>query len=378
MNIQACLFAGLTPALGADRPTRRARETRRLAFLALALACLPGLTAGASAAAAPLRVELNSNTVCLVVGPVSDPGALFVLAAPDLPSLAAAPAVMLQTTTPFTNEMRLPIPTAGAFSNGGFFRAAYWAGQAPALVQVPSGTFLMGSPESELERLPCEGPQTMVTLTNDFRMGQYEVTQAQYQALMTNNPSYFTGDSNRPVEQVSWDDAMAYCQLLTAAQWLAGCLPAGWAYRLPTEAEWEYACRAGTTTPFNLGPDLRSGMADFDGCYEYYAALGEVYNPNGIRLWRTADGGQYAPNAWGLYDMHGNLWEWCLDRWTSSLPGGSVTNPTGPAVGSDRVVRGGSWYDAGRWCRSAYRTPSPQSYFGNGTGFRVVLAPPPP
>jgi formylglycine-generating enzyme required for sulfatase activity len=234
----------------------------------------------------------------------------------------------------------------------------------------------MGSPPSELDRFACEGPQTEVAFSNGFFIGQYLVTQAQYQALMTNNPSYFTGDPNLPVEEVSWDQAVEYCQVLTAAQQAAGCLPPGWAYRLPTEAEWEYACRAGTTTPFNVGSNLCSGMANFDGRYEYYAAVGEVFNPNGVCLWATTDVGGYAPNAWGLYDMHGELWEWCLDWWAASLPGGSVTNPAGPATGANRVVRGGCWYDAGRFCRSAYRTYNPQTYFGNDTGFRVVLAPP--
>jgi formylglycine-generating enzyme required for sulfatase activity len=152
-------------------------------------------------------------------------------------------------------------------------------------------------------------------------------------------------------------------------------LPAGWAYRLPSEAEWEYSCRAGTATPFNLGPDLLSGMANFDGLYEYDATQGEVYNPDGVVLWRTVAVGGYAPNGWGLYDMHGNVWEWCLDWWAASLPGGRETNPPGPATGAERVVRGGCWYDTGAFCRSAYRTSRDPSAAGNDIGFRVVLAP---
>jgi formylglycine-generating enzyme required for sulfatase activity len=326
------------------------------------------------AAAVPLRLELTANAPCLVVGPISAPGALFVLAAPDLPSLVATPAMMLQTNTPLTAELRLPVPPAGGFSKQGFFKAAHWAGQAPALVDIPPGTFVMGSPDSEVGRFACEGPQTTVTLTYGFKMGRYEVTQAEYQALMTKNPSYFSGVTNRPVEQVSWDDAMEYCRRLTEAQRQAGCLPAGWAYRLPTEAEWEYACRAGTTTAFHYGPDLRSGMANFDGFYEYYSGIGEVYNPAGTHLWKTAPVGGYAPNAWGLYDMHGNVWEWCLDWWSSNLPGDSVTNPQGPASGSDRVIRGGCWYNDGRFCRAAYRLRSQPAIGGNDLGFRVVLA----
>jgi formylglycine-generating enzyme required for sulfatase activity len=155
----------------------------------------------------------------------------------------------------------------------------------------------------------------------------------------------------------------------------AGFLPAGWAYRLPTEAEREYACRAGTATAFHYGPALRSGMANFNGRYEYDATLGTTNNPNGIFAGTPEGVGSYASNDWGLCDMHGNVWEWCLDSWSSSLPGGSVTNPTGPAPGPNRMIRGGAWYDNGSFCRSAFRLCSAPAYRGNDTGFRVVLAP---
>jgi formylglycine-generating enzyme required for sulfatase activity len=249
------------------------------------------------------------------------------------------------------------------------------APNAPALVDIPAGTFVMGSPASEAERFICEGPQTTVTVSYCFKMGKYAVTQAQYQSIAGSNPSYFSGISNRPVEQVSWSDATNYCFLLTRLEQQAGFLPAGWAYRLPTEAEWEYACRAGTTKAFYYGADLRSGMANFNGYFEYDAALGTMFNSKGLFAEFPVAAGGYAPNAWGLFDMHGNVWEWCLDWWSSNLPGGSATDPRGPAAGSDRLVRGGGWYDNATFCRSAFRLRSSPAYRGNDTGFRVVLAP---
>jgi formylglycine-generating enzyme required for sulfatase activity len=347
----------------------------RTSRLTMALGSLLVLTRAAMASTVPMRVEVTTNLAYLVVSPVTNLGALFVLGAPELPALATGPCVVFQTNTPQAAGLRVPIPVAGAFSNRAFFVAAHWPGQAPALVSIPAGSFVMGSPPTEVGRFAWEGPQTLVTLTNTFLMGKCEVTQGEYKALMTVNPSYFSGVSNRPVEQVSWDDAQEYCRRLTTGQRQAGCLPPGWVYRLPTDAEWEYACRAGTTTPFSVGPDLVSGVANFDGYYEYYGGIGEVYNPNGVHLWKTAAVGGYAPNPWGLCDMHGNVWEWCQDWWSAALPGGSVTNPIGPAAGTEHVFRGGCWYNDGRFCRSAYRLHGLSANRSNDLGFRVVLAP---
>ncbi len=257
------------------------------------------------------------------------------------------------------------------------------------LVWISPGTFTMGSPVTEAERYPWEGPQTRVTITQGFWMGKFEVTQAEYASVMGTNPSYYNGDRSgppsydrdygtdlsRPVEEVSWNDAVAYCAALTSQEQNAGRLLAGYVYRLPTEAEWEYACRAGTRTAFHYGPSLRSGMANFYGYVEYDASFGSTYNPSGIYLGQTTSVGSYAPNAWGVYDMHGNVWEWCHDWWSSRLPGGSVSDPQGSATGSNRVFRGGSWHHNARHCRSALRYVSNPDDGYDSIGFRVVLAP---
>ena len=250
----------------------------------------------------------------------------------------------------------------------------------PEMVWIPPGTFVMGSPASEAER-DADETQHTVTLTQGFYMGEFLVTQADYLAVMGNNPSYFTPangytlDLTRPVEDVSWYDATDYCAQLTAQEQAAGRLPVGWVYRLPTEAEWEYACRAGTTTAFYCGSALLSGMANFDGQYGYDASVGDIYNANGIYLGCTTAVGSYQPNAWGLYDMAGNVEEWCMD-WYGGYPAGSVTDPTGPPSGSFRVIRGGGWLSFARYCRSAYRgNIYYPSYRLDYLGFRVVLAP---
>ena len=289
----------------------------------------------------------------------------------------------LTNLTPLSSSPYLVVDASPA-TNSRFYQA--FSQQVPTnMVWVAPGTFVMGSPASEAERYSDETQHT-VTLTKGFYMGKYAVTQGEYLALMGSNPSYFTTqdwngnpmppDLNRPVEQVSWDDATAYCVQLTAQEQAAGRLSAGWVYRLPTESEWEYACRAVTTTAFNLGSALHGGMANFYDYYEYDASIGEIYisNPTVPWLGRTTTAGSYQPNAFGLYDMHGNVWEWCRD-WYGSYPTGSVTNPQGPTSGSYRVFRGGSWISGGRGCRAAYRGSYDPSGRISDIGFRVVLAP---
>ncbi len=231
----------------------------------------------------------------------------------------------------------------------------------PGLAWIPSGTFVMGSPDAEPERFSNEGPLTSVTLTRGFWMSKFEVTQREYLAVLGANPSYCSGDLDRPVESVSWSEAKDYCAGLTVQERQAGRLPAGYLYRLPTEAEWEYACRAGTTNRFSHGDDSDySGLAQ----YAWYDHLGgNTTHPVGGKR----------PNAWGLYDMHGNVGEWCLD-WDGAYRGGSVTDPA-PSFGSGTVARGGGWPYPGRSCRSAFRDGFYPGFKSNYLGFRPVLAP---
>ena len=227
------------------------------------------------------------------------------------------------------------------------------------MVKIKAGAFMMGSPKGEFGRDYNE-KQHWVTLTQDYWLGKYEVTQAQWKAVMGDNPSRFEGD-NLPVERVSWDDAKTFCNKLNARY--AGKLPAGYKFDLPTEAQWEYACRAGTTTALNNGTNLKSEY----GC----SNLNEVawYYKNSEK---THPVGQKQPNAWGLYDMHGNVYEWCRD-WRGDYVG-DARDPVGPTSGSYRVFRGGSWNGNARLCRSASRRNNGPGY-RNFLGFRLALVP---
>ena len=240
----------------------------------------------------------------------------------------------------------------------------------PGLVPIPAGTFLMGS--SAASGSPYNGdsrtqPVHQVTLSYCFWMGEKEVTQAQYLALMGVNPSFDPHPIhlNHPVDRVTWTQARAYCAALTAQQSALGNVPLGYEYRLPTEAEWEYACRAGTTTEFNFGASLNCSQARVD--YSYHSS------PPWCWASYTLPAGSYAPNAWGLYDMHGNVFEWCLDSFSGYAPG-AATDPfvTG---GARRVLRGGAYAADSSMCRSAFRWDRDPFYVDSVVGFRVVLAP---
>jgi formylglycine-generating enzyme required for sulfatase activity len=244
------------------------------------------------------------------------------------------------------------------------------------LVLIPKGTFVMGSPAAEAEREAGED-QHEIAMTRPFYLGIYPVTQSQFQKVMGKNASFFRpqngGGPDHPVEQVRWGEARAFCARLSA---LPEEKKAGRTYRLPTEAEWEYACRAGTTTTFNVGDTLSSKQANFNGNFPYGRA------EKGPFLRRTAKVGLYAPNAWGLHDMHGNVYEWCNDWYDPGYYKKSPKeNPKGPEKGvvstgfGDNffiVVRGGCWLDEGRACRSARRLRLQQSEPYRWTGFRVA------
>jgi formylglycine-generating enzyme required for sulfatase activity len=227
------------------------------------------------------------------------------------------------------------------------------------LVWIPSGTFLMGSPASESGSLKWERPQTIVTISRGFWLGRTPVTQGQFQAVMGSNPSHFTqAASDAPVEQMTWDNAMAFCRKLTGQGRAAGRLPQGYACALPTEAQWEYACRAGSTGPY---------YADDLFAIAWY----------GDSAGSTHPVGQKRPNAFGLYDMLGNVWQWCSD-WFGDYPGGSVTDPVGPPTGNYRVIRGGSWWSGAADCRCASRYWETPAYrYNELLGFRVAVRPVP-
>jgi uncharacterized protein (TIGR02996 family) len=223
---------------------------------------------------------------------------------------------------------------------------------------IPPGTFLMGSPPEEPERSEDETLHE-VTLRQGFYLGIHAVTQAQWRAVMGNNPSRFKG-KNRPVEQVSWDDCQEFIAKLSQRD--------GKRFGLPSEAEWEYACRAGTTTPFHFGETISPDQANYNGNYPYNkGAKGEYRN-------RTMSVGSFPPNAWGLFDLHGNVWEWCQDEYTSYEDQNTKSILDTENEGENaRVLRGGSWIYVPWNCRAATRSRVAPSDRGDDVGFRVAF-----
>ena len=236
------------------------------------------------------------------------------------------------------------------------------------LCWCPPGRFMMGSPPREAERRPDE-TQVEVTLSKGFWTGKYEVTQGQWKQVMGTLPAEATaglGDAF-PVYSMNFGEAETFCRKLTERARAAGELHSGWEFRLPTEAQWEYACRAGTTTATAFGNSLSSRQANFQG-QPYNGAL------NGPSLKRASKVGSYSANAWGLHDMHGNVFEWCRDWYHPKLPGGQDPDLWG-AKARSRVRRGGCWADEGWPCRSAFRLRFEPERRADHIGFRVVLVP---
>jgi len=215
---------------------------------------------------------------------------------------------------------------------------------------IPAGEFQMGSPDSDSAAASDEKPQHRVRITKPFYLGVTEVTQEQYERVMGSNPSIFKG-AQLPVESVSREDAVAFCRKLSDKE--------GRTYRLPTEAEWEYSCRAGSNTKWSFGDD-ESSLKD----YAWYSD-----NANST----THPAGEKRPNAWGLYDIHGNVWEWCSDD-KRDYASTTVDDPTGGTAGSSRVSRGGSWGDGAWGCRSALRYGLTPGYRGSNLGFRLAFS----
>jgi len=226
-------------------------------------------------------------------------------------------------------------------------------------VLIPAGAFMMGSPIYEPGRFESETLH-QVTISRAFYMQTTEVTQRQWQLVMGTNPSKLTscGD-NCPVEQVSWNDVQDFIRKLNMMEWTDK-------YRLPTEAEWEYAARAGTTTAFSTGTCLSTDQANYQGHNNPLHGC-----PKGQYREKTVDVGSFAPNAWGLYNMHGNVWEWVQD-WYGDYSSGGVTDPEGPSNGWDRVARGGAWDYYARSCRAAVRFFEDPGYRDDSLGFRLL------
>ena len=248
------------------------------------------------------------------------------------------------------------------------------------MIAIAAGTFMMGSPEDELERNSSEAPQHEVNVAAFF-MGKYPITQAQWKAVaalpqinreLEPDPSKFKGDK-LPIEQVSWHDAVEFCDRLSSQT--------GRDYRLPTEAEWEYACRAGTTTPFHFGQTITTDLANYDGTDDPDGKWSGSYGqgPKGEYRKETTPVDHFAiANAFGLCDMHGNVWEWCQDHWHDSYEGAPMDGSAwlSENENASRVGRGGSWIVIPRHCRSACRDPITPDNRDSFIGFRVVCSAP--
>ena len=274
--------------------------------------------------------------------------------------------------------MTLDVQTSGLFgrntelvkrsrlASAKYFREALGNNVFLDMVSIPSGSFQMGAAKDEAGTSSDEYPQHLVTIA-PFYMGGFAITQEEWSEIaalpkinhdLNPDPANFKG-ANRPVEQISWFEAVEFCDRLTQKT--------GKPYRLPSEAEWEYACRAGNTTPFHFGETISTDVANYDGNHTYGSGKKGQYRE------QTTDVGSFSPNAFGLYDMHGNVWEWCSDRWHDSYQSAPINGSVWETGDSEyRLRRGGSWHSYSLICRSANRVRLMPEYRDNGIGFRVV------
>ncbi|MCC3440419.1 MULTISPECIES: formylglycine-generating enzyme family protein [unclassified Microcoleus] len=240
-----------------------------------------------------------------------------------------------------------------------YFREDLGNGVVLEMVYIPGGTFMMGSPATESGIYDRESPHHQVTVPA-FYAGKYPITQAQWQAVMGNNPSHFRGEK-LPVETLGWDKAVAFCRKISEKT--------GKIYRLLSESEWEYACRAGTATPFYFGETITTDLVNYNGNFPFGAA------PTGRYREQTMDVGSFPPNPFGLYDMHGQVCEWCSDKWHINYDGAPIDGSSWETGTSNcRVLRGGSWYNYAVYCRAARRDWIPAGHSYRCRGFRVAVA----
>ena len=367
-----------------------------------------------------LRLEPRTNGLDLIVDGVADVGALFIYRASDLQSLSASPAVAVQTNTSITNGLRFSLPPPGAASEQMFFKATHWPSRTveelvcggPGMVVIPSGSFAMGDPFNDRH----DGHETPVhtVQVGGFCMDKYEVTKALWDEVygwaITHGYTFDYANSgqgkaaNHPAHSMTWYDCVKWCNArsekegrvpayyTSAAQ--TGVYRSGqvgvqndWVkwntgYRLPTESEWEKAARGGSSGhrfPWSDVETITHSQANYysSPAFAYDISPTRVYHPSfqGGGTPNTSPAGYFAPNGDGLYDMAGNVWEWCWD-WYGSYGAAAQTDPRGPVAGSGRVIRGGGWNGSAIFCRSADRNSgSSPDYRGNSVGFRAVLAP---
>jgi formylglycine-generating enzyme required for sulfatase activity len=339
------------------------------AHVRLAEADLIEIFAKHGIAANPLLSLAGDQSTCSDVYPAGSSPVEGVSAGQELLALSVETALVVKARAD-SGEVALRIDKHPLQVRG--YRERLADGVELTMVQIPAGSFLMGSPQGEEGRSNDEGPQHRVELA-EFLMGQTPITQAQWRVVagwqklqrdLNPDPSRFKGP-NRPVEWVTWEDAIEFCNRLSQRQ--------GRLYTLPSEAQWEYACRAGTSTPFHFGATLTTELANYDRNYTYGEGKKGVYRE------QTTDVASFPANAWGLHDMHGNVWEWCLDQWHASYNGapqdGSAWVDQDVNNDNKRLLRGGSWLLHPGNCRSASRNHHLPVNFGHNVGLRVVCLP---